>query len=188
LDTRKKRYANFDELMDYCRLSAMPVGRFVLEVHGEGRETWPASDALCAALQVINHLQDCGEDYRRLDRVYLPQAILEAHGATVEMMAAPRASPALTGAIAQLARQADGLVQQGAALLPQIADRRLALEIAAIHGLARRLAGRLQRRDPLSGSARLGTFEFAWFGGLAVARGLARALFETSTERRRARA
>ena len=64
LDVTKLRYANWDELIAYCSLSAMPVGRFVLDVHGESRATWPASDALCAALQIINHLQDCGEDYR----------------------------------------------------------------------------------------------------------------------------
>ncbi len=72
-DVTKLRYANWDELMDYCRYSAMPVGRFVLDVHGESRDTWPLSDALCAALQVINHLQDCGKDYRTLNRVYVPQ-------------------------------------------------------------------------------------------------------------------
>ncbi len=86
LDVVKSRYANLDELMDYCRLSAMPVGRFVLDAHGESRSLWPASDALCAALQVINHLQDCGEDYRRLERVYLPQTILDAHRAAIEML------------------------------------------------------------------------------------------------------
>ena len=59
LDVRKNRYADWAELMDYCRLSAAPVGRFVLDVHGEDRTIWPASDALCAALQVNNHLQDC---------------------------------------------------------------------------------------------------------------------------------
>ena len=71
-DVTKLRYADWDELMDYCRYSAMPVGRFVLDVHGEDRALWPANDALCAALQVINHLQDCAKDYRELDRVYLP--------------------------------------------------------------------------------------------------------------------
>ena len=83
----KLRYADWDELMDYCRYSAMPVGRFVLDVHGEDRATWPANDALCAALQVINHLQDCAKDYRELDRVYLPHDVLAAHGARVEMLA-----------------------------------------------------------------------------------------------------
>ena len=133
LDVRKSRYADWAELMDYCRLSAAPVGRFVLDVHGEDQATWPASDALCAALQVINHLQDCGEDYRRLDRVYLPQDILAAHGASVEMLGAPSAATALRGAIAELARRAGALTERGRALVPR--DRRTSgspLEIAAI--------------------------------------------------------
>jgi phytoene/squalene synthetase len=52
-DVTKNRYENWDDLMDYCRYSAMPVGRFVLDVHGESKSLWPANDALCAALQVI---------------------------------------------------------------------------------------------------------------------------------------
>jgi squalene synthase HpnC len=188
LDAVKNRYANVDELMDYCRLSAMPVGRFVLDVHGERRSLWPASDALCAALQVINHLQDCGEDYRRLDRVYLPQSTLDAHGATVEMLGGRRAPPQLLGAIAELARHAAALVEQGGELVPQIADVRLSLEIAAIHGLARRLADRLQHRDPLSQPVHLGKFEFATVAGLAVVQTLARALALRSRRERRARA
>ena len=58
-DVTKLRYRDWDDLIGYCSLSAMPAGRFVLDAHGESRSTWPASDALCAALQIINHLQDC---------------------------------------------------------------------------------------------------------------------------------
>ena len=72
LDATKLRYRDWDDLMEYCRYSASPVGRQLLDLHGESRDTWPASDALCSALQVLNHLQDCAEDYRNLDRVYLP--------------------------------------------------------------------------------------------------------------------
>ena len=54
LDVRKNRYADWGELIDYCRLSAMPVGRFVLDVHGEDKALWPASDSVCAALQVLS--------------------------------------------------------------------------------------------------------------------------------------
>ena len=71
MDASKHRYANWDELIHYCTYSANPVGRFVLDVHGESRATWPANDALCTVLQIINHLQDCGADYRRLEsRLY----------------------------------------------------------------------------------------------------------------------
>ena len=65
----KSRYANWAELIDYCLLSASPVGRYLIDLHGESKNAYPASDALCNALQVLNHLQDCQEDYRALDRV-----------------------------------------------------------------------------------------------------------------------
>ena len=174
LDATKQRYADVAELIDYCRLSAMPVGRFVLDVHGEAHSLWPASDALCAALQVINHLQDCADDYRKLDRVYLPLQILGAHGATVEMLAAPRSPPQLRDAIVELAEYTAALVDEGGTLMAQIADARLAAEIGAIHGLARRLAGLLQRRDPLSERVHLSRAGFLCVGGAAAARALTR--------------
>ncbi len=79
-DCTKLRYRDWDYLIDYCRYSAMPVGRFVLDVHGETESLWPANDALCAALQVINHLQDCAKDYRELNRVYIPEPLWPGPG------------------------------------------------------------------------------------------------------------
>jgi squalene synthase HpnC len=148
-DVTKLRYASWDELMDYCRYSAAPVGRFVLDVHAEPRSIWPLSDALCAALQVINHLQDCGRDYLELDRVYLPLDVLAEHGAQVEMLGAGEAEPALMQAIASLAERSLTLLAAGRPFAGQVKDLRLALEIGAIHRLAESLAARLLRRDPL---------------------------------------
>src|SRR6202043_600461 len=105
MDVTKLRYRDWDDLIGYCTYSAMPVGRFVLDVHGESRATWRANDALCAALQIINHLQDCGKDYRNLDRVYIPLDAFAAAGATVNELGAERASPALLEAVGQLARR-----------------------------------------------------------------------------------
>src|SRR5450432_772259 len=90
-DCTKLRYADWDDLIDYCRYSAMPVGRFVLDVHGESRDLWPANDALCAALQVINHLQDCAKDFCEINRVYIPEPLLAEAGIGVEALAAPAA-------------------------------------------------------------------------------------------------
>jgi squalene synthase HpnC len=123
LDVTKLRYRDWDDLMDYCRLSAMPVGRFVLDVHGESRATWPASDALCAALQVINHLQDCGEDYRNLDRVYIPLDRFAAAGIGVEALDAPRSSEALRAVIVRLAKETSTLLAQAKPFAGQIRDR-----------------------------------------------------------------
>jgi hydroxysqualene synthase len=145
-DVTKLRYADWDELMDYCRYSAMPVGRFVLDVHREDRATWAWSDALCAALQVINHLQDCGKDYRELNRVYIPQDIF----ADVEALGADTATPALLDAVAALARRTQGLLADAKPFAKHIRDKRLALEVSVIQTFAEDLDQRLQHRDPLS--------------------------------------
>ena len=109
LDVTKQRYENWDDVIDYCRYSAMPVGRFMLDVHGEDTSTWAASDALCAALQINNHLQDCGKDYRNLNRVYLPRDALAAAGATVEMLGEAKSQPALLNCLQALAVRTEGI-------------------------------------------------------------------------------
>ena len=144
-DVTKLRYRDWDDLLDYCRYSAMPVGRFVLEVHGEDRALWPLNDSLCAALQVINHLQDCAKDYRELNRVYIPGDVL----ADVSELGHPRSSPALLKAIRSLASRNAELLARSAAFAGRIGDARLALEVDLIQTLARDLNDRLSRRDPL---------------------------------------
>ena len=150
LDATKLRYESWDDLIGYCTYSAMPVGRFVLDVHGESRSTWPASDAICAALQINNHLQDCGNDYRDLNRVYIPLDALSAAGAKVEALGAPKASPELRRCIAGLAKRTKTLLHEGDALPALVEDRRLSLEISVIVALADRIADLLTARDPLS--------------------------------------
>jgi phytoene/squalene synthetase len=146
----KLRYENWDELMDYCRYSAMPVGRFVLDVHGENRDTWPYSDALCAALQVINHLQDCGKDYRELNRVYLPLDALAKAGIGPEALNDARAGEPLCRVIAELASKTDTLLAQARPFAEAIADYRLGLEVGVIQRLAESLSRGLSVKDPLS--------------------------------------
>ncbi|HXU94003.1 MAG TPA: squalene synthase HpnC [Gallionella sp.] len=78
-DVVKKRYANFDELLDYCRRSANPVGNLLLHLYGEATEVnIKYSDAICTALQLINFWQDVAKDWA-IARVYLPQDDLAAH-------------------------------------------------------------------------------------------------------------
>ena len=188
LDVSKRRYASWGELMDYCRLSAMPVGRFVLDVHGEDPSTWRTSDPLCAALQVINHLQDCAADYSRLDRVYLPQDTLASHGAAVDMLAATRSPPALLAAIRELAVRTAALLSDSAPLSGQVGNGRLALEIAAIQALAEHLTRRLARRDPLSENVHLSKAASAAVAGLGVLRGLGSLLARPRRRNRTVRA
>jgi len=182
-DVTKLRYDNWDELMDYCRYSAMPVGRFVLDVHGESRALWPASDALCAALQVINHLQDCANDYRDLDRVYIPLDVLRARGLEVSALDGARASYALRQVIALLAERASSLLAQSRPFADQIADRPLALEVSIIQRLGEDLARRLHSRDPLSQRVHHRSHEAAQVA-LVAAAGFLAARLRTRASRR----
>ncbi len=148
-DVVKSRYADWNELMEYCRYSAMPVGRFMLDVHGEARALWPANDALCAALQIINHLQDCAKDFRDLNRVYLPRDALDAAGVPVESLVQAKALPALLQVIGNLARKTMELLAEAKPFAKDIRDGRLALEVSVIQRLAEDLAAKLAVRDPL---------------------------------------
>jgi hydroxysqualene synthase len=171
-DAVKQRYANWSELMDYCAYSAAPVGRFVLDVHGESQSTWPASDALCTALQVINHLQDCGADYHNLDRIYVPQDALAAQGLGPEALGAAKASPALRAVLRAVAQQNAPLVALGGCLPAQVRDFRLCLETAVIARLACKLNSLLRDRDPLSEKVHLGKARTLAWSSIGIADGL----------------
>jgi hydroxysqualene synthase len=174
MDVTKLRYADWNELIHYCSYSAMPVGRFVLDVHGEDKSTWAASDALCAALQVINHIQDCGDDYRSLNRVYIPQDTMAATGMTIEMIGADRSSPQLIAALRTLVTGTERLLTESLALAPQVNNTRLALEIGVIQTYAAKILKLLKTRDPLCERVHLGKWEIMGFGLISLAGGLCR--------------
>ncbi len=154
-DATQRRYATWTELLDYCRLSAMPVGRHVLDLHGEDPATHAPSDPLCAALQVLNHLQDGTKDLAALDRCYLPTDLLDAAGAQVEDLAGPRETPGLRLVFTRLLDEVDALHEAAAALPGRTRDWRLRMEVAVILGLSRRLARRLRRGDPVATRVKL---------------------------------
>jgi hydroxysqualene synthase len=184
-DATKLRYKDWDDLIDYCSRSAMPVGRFVLDVHGEVRDTWPASDALCAALQVINHLQDCGADYRALDRVYIPLDALAAQGIGVEALGYDKAGPALRACLDILVARTTTLLGESHGLETNVADTRLGCEISVIQSLAARLLGVLRARDPLSERVHLTKGEAAIEAASSGTRTLLRRLLRTVAPTRR---
>ncbi len=174
MDVTKLRYANWDELINYCRYSAMPVGRFVLDVHGEDRASWEANDALCAALQIINHVQDCGADYRNLDRIYIPLDMLAKHGIGVEALKGLVASPPLRACFNDICDRLEGLLQKSAAFAGQIKDRGLSLEVSVIQRLAEKLTRTLRAHDPLSERVHLGKLEVAGVAFMGLMHGASR--------------
>jgi hydroxysqualene synthase len=174
MDVTKLRYENWDEVIDYCRYSAMPVGRFMLDVHGESKSTWAASDALCAGLQINNHLQDCGKDYRNLNRVYLPRDALAASGASVEALGESQASQPLLECLHSLAVRTDSLLAESKPLSAEVRDFRLGLEISVIQAFADKIVGMLKVRDPLSERVHLGPIELLAYSFAGMAREMIR--------------
>src|SRR5258708_4126610 len=159
MDVTKLRYDNWDDVIHYCRYSAMPVGRFMLDVHGESTSTWAASDALCAGLQINNHLQDCAKDYKDLNRVYLPRDALASSGASVEMLGEAKSPPALLACLQALAVRTETLLDESKSLGAEVRDFRLGLEISVIQAFADRIVGMLKVRDPLSERVHLSPLE-----------------------------
>lgn len=156
-DARQNRYADWADLMGYCENSANPVGRYLVHLHGDrDPRAFAASDALCSALQVLNHLQDCGDDLRTLDRCYLPQDWMAAEGARTEDLLGKALTPALRRVLDRCLAATDGLIAKARALPGLLTSRRLAMESAAIWRIACRLSAELKRRDPLATRVQLG--------------------------------
>lgn len=160
LDATKLRYEDWADLMEYCRYSASPVGRQLLDLHGEDRVSWPSSDALCSALQVLNHLQDCAADHRNLDRVYLPSQDLAACGARIDELQAPQSSNGMRCVIDRLLDRTEALIVAARALPSHVKSPGLRRECAVIVNLAERLARRLRRGDPLARRVKLSKGDF----------------------------
>ena len=161
-DAIKGRYASWEELMFYCDRSAAPVGRYLLDLHGESRDGYGPSDALCNALQVINHLQDCQEDYRQLDRVYLPLDWIHEVGIEIEAIDALKSSPAIRHVFDRCLDAMDPLVSEARKLPASVKSRRLAMESAAIISIAERLIDLLRQDDPLGTRLKLNKLDYLW--------------------------
>jgi len=119
-DQRVTRYATFEQLRDYCRCSADPVGRLVLAIFGRhGAALERDSDRVCTALQLVEHWQDVGED-RRAGRVYLPQEDLAAFGVDEQDLDADTASPAVQALMRFETERAAALLDLGAPIVGRL--------------------------------------------------------------------
>jgi squalene synthase HpnC len=163
-DAVKLRYKGWDELIGYCELSANPVGRYLLDLHGEDRSGYRYSDALCTVLQIVNHLQDCGDDRRALDRVYLIGDWMAAEGARVEDLDRPSQTPGLRRVIDRMLDGCETLMADARALPAALKSRHLAMESAVIVNLAARLIALLRKGDPLASRVALSKSDFALAG------------------------
>jgi squalene synthase HpnC len=149
-DATQQRYETFDELYNYCRYSAVPVGRYVIDLHGESHGCYRASDALCISLQLLNHLQDCAADMRTLDRCYIPQTLMRHFRVAPRDLLGPEETPALRRTFITILDRVDRLNLAAEELPYLVRSRRLRAETRFICQLAVRLADRLAHGDPLA--------------------------------------
>lgn len=180
-DAVKLRYQTWDDLIDYCNRSAAPVGRYLLDLHGEDQALWRYSDALCNALQVINHLQDCQDDYRKLNRVYLPLDYLDEFGAEAADLDRDHANAGLRQTFDRMLALTDRLMPEADVLPGQLQSWRLALESGVIVQIAHDLIAHLRRRDPLAERVSLSKAQFL----IAAIKGAARTLMQRIFSKRK---
>ena len=153
-DVVRNRYDTFDEVRDYCRRSADPVGRLLLHLSGAATpENVADSDRICTALQLINFLQDLEQDFVERDRLYIPSADLARHGVTEADLTRGEAQPAIAALLReQIERAADWLYAGRA--LPERLHGRFGLEIKLIVRGGWRIVERLRAEKPYAPFAR----------------------------------
>lgn len=186
LDTEKNRQRDWDDLMAGCALSAVPVGRFLVAVMGgtKGDAGTASADALSVALQVLNHLQDMKDDYRNLDRIYLPANQMVAEGADEEHLGGDRMTPELARVVENVLGRVDGLIVEASALPGEVRSFGLGLQAAVTVEIAKRLSEKLRRQDPLRTRVQLTGLEFAQAFVVGVVRGLWRRFFPATSVKR----
>ncbi len=171
-DAVKLRYADWRELLGYCILSANPVGRYLLDLHGESPDGYPQSDALCTVLQILNHLQDFGDDKREMNRVYIPADMMAEEGTSIEDIDKPALTPGMRRVMDRMLERCDQLLVTADQLAPVLRSRHLAMESAVIVKLAHRLSARLKAHDPLAERVSLSKLDFALSGIGGILQGL----------------
>ncbi len=144
------RYDTYDQLLEYCRYSANPVGRLVLRLNGAGDAPLLAmSDSICTALQLANHFQDVGRDWR-IDRVYLPRDVMQRHHYSLEQLAADLArgqgSTRFRALMHDLVNRAEMLFQAGLPLADHCRGR-LGFEVALFANGGRAILDKIRAQD-----------------------------------------
>ena len=163
-DITKNRYHTWQELIDYCHLSAAPVGRYMIDLHGGFRDhashEYKGSDALCTALQILNHLQDCREDFELLNRVYLPLDMIKTHNVTLSHLIASELSPELRNCLNEMLDNIDTLLTISKEFPSKLSNFRLAMESQIIINVAIQLSKKLRKWDPIKSRVKISALNY----------------------------
>ena len=161
-DAIKKRYKNWSELIRYCKYSAVPVGRFVIDLHKEKQKAYKYSDPLCIALQILNHLQDCKEDYENFDRVYLPMQFLKKYNVKLSQLKKNVTEKNLRLVFNEILKNTEKLIIEAGKNKKNMKHKHLSLETSFILEIAKKLLQLLKNNDPLKKKVMLKKFDYIY--------------------------
>lgn len=156
-DAEGFEYQTWAQLLDYCKYSAAPVGRFMLALFDENPSTYMPATALCAVLQIVNHIQDLKEDKTNLGRVYLPLELMRKHKVSAQALVRDSSSKGLQFLLKDILDRCCGLMKDATVLTQIVKSVRLRVYICVTITLTNLLIKKLYNGDVLSAKIRLTT-------------------------------
>lgn len=170
-DAENRQPEIWEQLIDYCKYSAAPVGRFMLAIHDENPSTYLPAETLCAALQIVNHIQDLKEDAVKLRRFYLPAEMMKRHGAENSDIYLSFMTPPLKKVVGEVLENVKGMLKDSEVLPSLISSFRLRAEVGVILSLTNSVVKRLEKGDVLAQRIRPSGWDWvkAWFNGWKTA-------------------
>lgn len=171
MDASNKKYIKWSDLLYYCKYSANPVGRFVIDAVKETqniKEIYEASDNLCTALQIINHMQDCKKDFEELNRVYIPESLFQKYSIDKSILKKKKSVGNFEKLKVEIIENVLTSLKTTKNGLSYIQSWRLRKETLIILNIAKRLCNLLKKRDPLKEKIKLSRIEliFCFFKGI----------------------
>ena len=171
MDASNKKYKNWNDLLYYCKFSANPVGRFVIDAVNERKnieKIYEASDNLCTALQIINHIQDCKKDFKELNRVYIPESFFKKYSVDKKILRKSKSIENFERLKIEIVDNVLLSLRKTKLGLREIQSWRLRKETLIILNIAKRLCNLLKINDPLEKQIKLSRidFIFCFFKGI----------------------
>ena len=161
-------YQTWGQLVDYCKYSAAPVGRFMLAIHDESAAAYLPAETLCAVLQITNHLQDMKADACHLKRCYLPTQMMNEYGVEFTDICLTKATPALQALIKDITTRLKAMLKDAKILFSLVRNRRLKAELGVIFSLTNSMLKKIEKGDVIASSPKLNLFDWqkAFWSGI----------------------
>ena len=165
-------YQTWGQLIDYCKNSAAPVGRFMLAINNENPSTYLPADALCAALQIVNHIQDVKYDFQVLKRVYIPDELWKQFNLSESILEQNKSPEAFQKLINEMLKRVKGLLKDAEILPCIVKNLRLRLVLCVIFSLTNIMIYKILKGDVLASQIKLNKFDWARAVLLGIGKGL----------------